>query len=803
MERDLVLTSRPRLRGVVVDPADRPVGGVFVTAHSAQLGTRLGLALAGAAQTGSEGEFVLEGLLPAEDWTIEARTEDTTTLAGVNVSVRIAEGGDPAPLLLRLARLGALEGRVIGPNGEGVGGAPLRLRSKGLATPRDARAGSDGRFTFEGLPLGTATVEAMNLLMELPSATATVSMVGDSAPAEVVLHVGAEYFGRGTLVGPDGKPVARRHATLELVDAPRGASHGAPMTTDDRGAFEAVGLVAGAYRVKVGDEEASSRLEAGAPPSTLTLPTPGPAWVEGEVLDPEGRAVSSFRLSTWTYRKGMSNGSEESVQGSQFRVKAPRLEGGLSWCLSITAVEGIGGSPLDVQPHLIDSVPTGPVQVRLLAGRALVGRVRGDDGAPAAGVTVYAIAGTASSALDYNPAAQPRSATSAADGSFRVTGLPHGGLRIWAAARAPFLAAPEPVLVEAGASMVELVLVRGRSVTGTVLLPDGAPGVGFQVSLSPEGIERVPYHTAAVAADGTFKIDGIPPVERVGLRISRGYDGPSAPDVLPTLVSGVVVDGPPVTIHLRAGVFIEGTAVGPDGVVVNRGNVVADVRARARDGAPVFVEGPLDAGGRFRIGPLEPGPVLLFYETPFAPWASLRPLAVNAPARDVRVTVAASATLRGRVSDLQGATGWARWNPGYGNSPHRSGTAIGADGGFGITGTADAPGLLYVAVPADDRYALREGHVIGAEVLELTLSQGQGISGRLSGLPSGSVPPLSVVARRGDLVCFGATEPDGSFRIPAVPPGTYRVEIEYGPYAGALDGVDAGATGVSIPTARR
>jgi hypothetical protein len=51
--------------------------------------------------------------------------------------------------------------------------------------------------------------------------------------------------------------------------------------------------------------------------------------------------------------------------------------------------------------------------------------------------------------------------------------------------------------------------------------------------------------------------------------------------------------------------------------------------------------------------------------------------------------------------------------------------------------------------------------------------------------------------------CSGQSNEDGTFRIPSVPPGTYRVEIEYGNFAGGVDGVSAGATGVTIAITRR
>ena len=383
-----------------------------------------------------------------------------------------------------------------------------------------------------------------------------------------------------------------------------------------------------------------------------------------------------------------------------------------------------------------------------------------------------------------------------------MSGLPPGRVLLHVYAHAPFLSPAAPISVEAGAGEVEIRLARGREIRGTVVGPDGAPAAGFQVSLQAEGPDVLPGRRCAVEADGSFRLEGVPPVERVALRVSRAPNASGESALLSTTVHAVAVGGEPVSIRLRSGVFVEGTAVGPDGAVVSRGAVVADLRGRAHDGSPVFVDGRLDAQGRFRVGPLDPGPVLLFYEGMMVPWASTRPLPITAPARDVRVPVVRAVTLRGRVLAAAGAAGKAWWNPGVGNLT-RLGTPIGPDGGFSLSVPDTVPGLLYVGYAADDRFALREGLLAGTDVLDLALQPGQRIEGRLTGLPADKAPPLSVVARRGDLVLYGESSADGTFHIPAVPPGTYRVEIEYGDYVGGADKIEAGSVGVSISVTRR
>lgn len=100
---------------------------------------------------------------------------------------------------------------------------------------------------------------------------------------------------------------------------------------------------------------------------------------------------------------------------------------------------------------------------------------------------------------------------------------------------------------------------------------------------------------------------------------------------------------------------------------------------------------------------------------------------------------------------------------------------------------------------------LREGLVGGDDPADLALKLGQRIEDRVTDVTGGrpELSPELSVARRDDLVCYGHSNPDGTFHIPSVPPGVYRVEIEFGPLAGGVDGVSAGARGIVIGATRR
>ncbi|MCK6461177.1 MAG: hypothetical protein L6Q95_14945 [Planctomycetes bacterium] len=77
----------------------------------------------------------------------------------------------------------------------------------------------------------------------------------------------------------------------------------------------------------------------------------------------------------------------------------------------------------------------------------------------------------------------------------------------------------------------------------------------------------------------------------------------------------------------------------------------------------------------------------------------------------------------------------------------------------------------------DPRYALVSGCRPGRGVLRVTLSEGSAIGGRVA-VPEGLDPSaLDVRAVRGRLDQHAKVRKDGTFAIPGLPPGAFRVEL--------------------------
>ena len=300
--------------------------------------------------------------------------------------------------------------------------------------------------------------------------------------------------------------------------------------------------------------------------------------------------------------------------------------------------------------------------------------------------------------------------------------------------------------------------------------------------------------TARTAPDGTFAIDGLPPGVAIGLWARPEAEMEASTPYLRTQVVGLRAGGEPVSIRLRRGVFVEGRVAGPDGEPFVTGEVEAEIRwpasAEVRGYASARV-GHED--GSFRVGPVEPGATRLRFWDPAARWAPSPGTEVEAPATGVRIRTVTAVVLQGRIGGTSGRAD-AFWNP----AEQGIGTGTDAEGRFTIRGLRDEPGLLYVAERDGDGYVLREGVRPSAGLVEATLEPGTTIEGRIEGLAAGEPAATSVVARRGALSIACQPAADGSFRLRAVPPGTYDLRLGIGPWAGTASAVPAGARGVVL-----
>jgi hypothetical protein len=267
-----------------------------------------------------------------------------------------------------------------------------------------------------------------------------------------------------------------------------------------------------------------------------------------------------------------------------------------------------------------------------------------------------------------------------------------------------------------------------------------------------------------------------------------------------------------VAVALRAGDFVVGTATS-----LGRDEPLAEVRVEIAGGEPLGLLATTGSDGRFRLGPLLPGPLTLH-----ARHRDHEPLAygpVLSSAGDVRLLLQPlpRSTVRGCVRSrpdrrpIAGAT--VAWAPG---TPSVGTATTAADGTFVLRTSGTAPTRLAVSSPGFLTYAeLVEPGAPFAEYELLPATTAVRLEHRLTavlqgtvldagGRPLGGVPVRWTPAQRSDVVgtpgrrvIEGAvlelplvvgSGPDGSFALETVHFGAGRLAL-----ADGGDGVDTEA----------
>jgi len=549
----------------------------------------------------------------------------------------------PAPLVFSMRDL--MGGDTdFGDIFEGVTGDPL---DRAVAGP--APVAADGRFELQA-PLQSVWlgVAGAPVFPQDPCAVPA----GYEAEVRLVLERGGSLA--GTVLGPDGQPVAGAEVTAATPFDPYGVlDRTARMAglgsrrTDEQGRFEFPQVPAGlGLQVQARDapgDDATRRQPASSDVAPLAL---GEARsielalqlagrVGGVVVRSDGTPVpgarvflrpTSFALKNVTLGDRESFGQDErSDDDGRFTFASVR-DGSYEAALAAEGYRSVRAGGLKVTPGAVID------DVRLVAeaGLAVGGRVLDTAGLPVAGVSVRGSPppGLLSFGSNFDTMLYPVTA-SATDGSFQLAGFEPGKVRL------QFQDAGHALLtldVEAGRLDVEVRLQARATLSGIVVsLVDGEPVTAFSVSAQPsEGLFRPgDWFGAEVGAgfarvvrprrftgreDGTFTLEGVIPgnyavtvsAEGFGERLERDVEVPDGgrrglvlmlePECA---VIGRVVDG-------RTGQPVPGAVVR-----TGTGASISDMLETMATPGPTA---KTDAQGEFRFGGLAAGALRLNVE---------------------------------------------------------------------------------------------------------------------------------------------------------------------------------------------
>lgn len=280
------------------------------------------------------------------------------------------------------------------------------------------------------------------------------------------------------------------------LDGP--AEDAATAISDPQGRFRVDSLAAGWFRVEAhaaGHAQGVAERVVVPRSSELVLSLPVAAVIQGFVRDPSGAPAAGAEVSALgsgapvSGTTGSGGGFALEVAGGTYSVVARR-----------------GGQTAAADPKVtVAGGLSRTVELRLSDPAAISGFVR-DARGPIAGAIV--------SVSPYNATGDLGRALSAADGSYRVTGLPPGSYDVVADAAEHGRMMKRAITVRtAEEAKVDLQLGHDGGIEGRVLDDQGSPIVGALIAVGALGDEGLSDGPPASRSDanGHYAVDGIEP----------------------------------------------------------------------------------------------------------------------------------------------------------------------------------------------------------------------------------------------------------------------------------------------------
>jgi len=479
--------------GRVLDPAGLPVAKATVTARDTKRGDP-GQAPP-EARTGADGRFALKNLA-AGTVRVEIEPEELDRIVVDAVAIK---PGAETRLGDMKARPGfPIEGRVVGPDGEPVASASVRVHEQGLLSRilRRLKTNATGRFHAAGLSPDTK----LDLVVLPPKGFVPRKEEG-VLPPQKNLELRLEKAGSVT----------------GIVKAAEGEALPARLLLKAHSASEIEGATEDAVSHEADPATGRFRIEGVIPAEKVTIvATGGGFWSEPVVVAVEpGHEAGPVELEL---RKGSTaRGSVRDASGAPIAAARVTTEGAapvLSDAAGGFVLDGVAPGAREVQVIHPDFAPAtrrqsfplgdgGHIDIRLDRGGTIQGTVTDGDDAPVEGIVISLDEGGASAATD-------------AAGRYEVSRVPTGPQRVrrtGSGTRDDF----EVRSVEVAEGQTLTVDFRlGNILTGQ-LRRSGAPVAGAFLSIArPDGWDSSPggqvsfaAQTAYTDAEGKYRLSGV------------------------------------------------------------------------------------------------------------------------------------------------------------------------------------------------------------------------------------------------------------------------------------------------------
>lgn len=798
--RDLRLDPPTVVRGQVLDLATRdPVAGATVWAVRGEW-----------VQTGSRGGYELAVGVYKSRWVQAAAAgyqQGHAQLARVDVT--------EAPLIA-LAPAATVSGKVVDEAGKLLPGVSVDLRLKPqsgqrmMSVQRAMRDGWQGRtsrsgsFRVAGVPSGIGLLLSFEAPGYAPSQLELDPLEPFERRSEIEAVMRPGRLAVGRVIDTDELPVAGAevvlhepppsddlHVAMRMMRTDAGAE-GPPHLTDGEGRFEIADLAIGRYDLEVVAsgyapvtipglevEDGAGQVDFGT-----VVVVPG-VRVAGKVVDPEGAAIAGAEVYLQVEQRGIMATGRAGQKEPRARTDAGgRFE--IADLLPDQLVTIVASKKGYASAAASGVKPPGeePVSIVLQPAGRLAGRVVDERGTPIARATVNAHPDFSQPYYRSPVGQRPTWARTDAEGRFVIEDVPVTTLQVSISAEGYQQQLRSGVEMPAGGVVeLEIEMLRGAVIEGTVTTADGEPLVQASLSVS-ERSDRM-FRGISVSAGGQtdalghYRIDGAPVGEatiivndRTRHRLQKDVEVRPGTNV--------------VDLVLERGFDVTGQVVDPDGTPVG-GAAVTSQATMPSNGLHVSYGSAPQAtsrsDGTFVLEDVEPGSYTVSAAREgFAPSAG-EPVEVSGAVSGVLLELRRGATLRGRVVGLEleelGSLSLAAFSQ-FGGS-RRGRVDYSAEYAFDTL----APGQWHVQaqVAVSGRTSTLAVEIPeGVEEVVKDLEFGTGFS--LTGVvvdggqpvPGANVMVTSTLRSQGSSI----TGSDGRFRIENLAAGTYRVMVMAG-----------------------
>ncbi|HEY5945526.1 MAG TPA: carboxypeptidase regulatory-like domain-containing protein, partial [Kofleriaceae bacterium] len=642
-----------------------------------------------------------------------------------------------------------------------------------------------------GLWGGGATEKPMPMAKTTPPPHAPVKPVEAAAPAAGARELPTIYDDdpKGTL-RLEGQVIDEHDAPVARATVAIDANPPIVVETESDGGFVFEGLIRRDYRIEAtsGDRYAGpARLRLSDKHEPVTLRMRKGGAVEVTVTERAGGAPikgaevelrSWLSTLTWKATTNADGIAKLTGIGAGWSPLVVRAKGYAQAAMMLTT----SGTP-DTVEH---------AALSLARGAALAGRVVDDKGKPVANARV--VATSASEPLPV-VVVDPRldGVVTGADGSFSIATLSAGTWRVTATAGdyAPTTSAPIAVDGQHARSGIELRLVAGAVVRGTVTDPNGTPVAAADVSVVVHSY--LPWRTrrqALTDANGKFSIGGLEPR---AVDVVAWHDSGASAIVAADLAAKRDQE---VTLKLDISGAIAGTVVDKNGQPIGDAQVIArpDWTDATADRAAWSIRGAqelvTDQRGAFRFAGLPDGSYRVRAARPGASEATLylsTGVVTKPNPAPIKIVLAADGRATGKVQLADGKPTTAFTIALDNTNPL---PFVAKDGAFAIS----APAGTFTLTVAGPGFVTTSKQVTIAEAKDtdvgtLTVNVGRSISGRV--VDEHGTPVAAATVAAGALLTGGGaelyiknqsiaskdteTDAHGRFVLDGFPPGSLTV----------------------------